>query len=191
MVKRVVVGGLLGFLVIVLWGFVVNGLLGFRVRMDMKQIPQERRLYEVLKETVPGPGHYICNPERAPEAGFPPGQPAYGVLYGGVGHEAAGRMEGTHLVLWLAAPLLGACLLASASRRVLERYSRRVLFFCGLGLLLALWGPLMHFGIADYPFSDALLQAGHDLLLWCLVGLVVAWRVEPDGGSAVVQKEGR
>lgn len=179
MVKRAVMGGLLGLGVIVLWSVVVNGLFGFRSRLDMKPIPQERRLYEVLKETVPGPGRYICNPEVVPEVGFPPGQPAYAVFYGGVGHEAAGALLAANLAVFLLAPLLAAALLASASPWVLERFLRRLLFVCGLGLLLVLWGPLSHFGIAAYPVKDALLLAGHDILLWAAVGLVVAWRVRP------------
>lgn len=179
MVKRVVLGGLLGMAVILAWSFVANGLFGFRARLDMKPIPQERRLYEVLKETVPGPGRYICNPEVVPGVGFPPGQPAYAILFGGVGHEVAGSLMVANLAVFLLAPLLAAALLASASPWVLERYRRRLLFVCGLGLLLVLWGPLSHFGIAGYPLTDALLLAGHDLLLWAAVGTVVAWRVRP------------
>ena len=63
-------------------------------------------------------------------------------------------------------------------------YPRKVLFFTAIGLLLAVYGDLMSFGIDGYPLSDALMLAAYDIMAWTLVGLVVAWRMQPEPGTA-------
>jgi hypothetical protein len=45
MFKKVVVSGLLGFVVLFAWGFIVNGVFGFNSRVNMKQIPDGRQVY--------------------------------------------------------------------------------------------------------------------------------------------------
>lgn len=39
MLRRVVVPGLLGAVVLIVWTFLVNGLLGFKSRIDMRPVP--------------------------------------------------------------------------------------------------------------------------------------------------------
>jgi hypothetical protein len=43
-------------------------------------------------------------------------------------------------------------------------------------------GDLMNFGIDGYSLNDALILAAHDIIVWTLVGLVVAWRMESEPG---------
>ena len=74
--KRVVIPGLLGGIVLVVWTFVVSGLLRFNSAIEMNQVPNERLVYEVLKEHVVEPGRYVCNPEVT-ATGFPAGEPVY------------------------------------------------------------------------------------------------------------------
>jgi hypothetical protein len=41
------------------------------------------------------------------------------------------------------------------------------------------------FGIAGWggaDCNDALILAAHDIIVWTLVGLVVAWRIKPEPG---------
>jgi hypothetical protein len=178
MFKQVVVPGLLGGLVLIVWTFVVNGLFGFQARLDMKQVPDERRLYAVLEETVTEPGRYTCNP-AVTETGFPGGEPVFGILYGGVGHEAAGRQALAMLPIAFIGPIIAAALLAAASRRVLASFPRKVLFVGAIGLLFAVMCRLPRHGIGDYPLGDAALYALHDVVLWLVIGLVLAWRIRP------------
>ncbi len=178
MLKKVVVAGLLGGVVLIVWTFLVNGLLGFNNRINMKQIPDERLVYELLEEEVYEPGRYICNPEGG-EEGFPAEGPVFSILYSGMGHGDAGKMMLVQLPLFFLAPLIGAFLLSMASRKVLLSYGRKVLFFSLIGLLFAVFGDLNSFGIGGYPLESALILAAHSVVVWTIVGLVVAWRMKP------------
>ena len=179
--KRIVIAGLLGSLVMMVWLFVVNGLLGFSARIDMKKVENEREVYEVLKENITEPGRYVVNPEVSPERDFPGEEPVFGLFYSGMGHGTAGGMMIFGTVMILLVPMLAAWLLSRASDRVLSSYPRKVLFFIVLGLLFALFGDMNQFGIGGYPLGDALLIALNHIVLWILVGLVIAWRIKPSG----------
>jgi hypothetical protein len=181
MLKKVAVAGLLGGVVLMVWTFLVNGILGFNARINMKQIPNERRVYDVLKEEIVEPGRYTCNPELGAE-GFPADEPAFSILYGGMGHGAAGKMMLIQLPLFFLAPMIGAWLLSFASREVLSSYGRKVLFFSLIGLLFAVFGDLTRSGIGGYPLQSALILAAHSVIVWTVVGLAVAWRMKPAQG---------
>ena len=179
MLKKVIVSGLLGGIVLVVWTFAANGILGFRNDVDRKQIPGERQVYECLKGNIVEPGRYICNPALASSGTFPGEEPVYSITYSGMGHASAGRLMLAQLGLFFLAPLIGAWMLSRTSERVLASYPRKVLFFVAIGLLLAVFGTLTRYGIDSYPLTDALMLAAYDLIAWTLVGLVVAWRIQP------------
>lgn len=184
MMKRVIVAGVLGGVVLMVWTFVVNGVLGFQAGIDMKRIPAERQVYELLEEHIADPGRYIFNPEVTPEERFPDGQPVFSVLYSGMGHESAGGLMWVGLMVFLLAPMIGAWMLTQTSERVKSSYGRKVLFFVAIGLLLALFGDLPRFGIGGYPAKDAIAFAMNHIVVWTLVGLVVAWRIQPQKAIA-------
>lgn len=178
--KRVIIAGLLGGVVLMAWTFVVNGILGFQARIDMKSIPAEREVYETLKEHVVEPGRYACNPEVTSEGRYPDEEPVFSVLYSGMGHGSAGSLMLVGLVVFFLAPLTGAWLLSRCSARILSRYWSKVAFFAAIGLLVALFSDLTDFGIGSYPPRDAVVLAVHDVVVWTLVGLVVASRIKPE-----------
>jgi len=179
MLRRIWVPGLLGGHVLIFWTLIVNGLLRFQARLDMRRVPDEPRVYAVLKEAITEPGRYVVNPPLA-ETGFPPGEPVFGILYGGVGHEAAGPMMFLMLCIVFVGPFIAAALLTSAAPRVLASFRRKVLFVWSLGFLLAVMSRLTRHGIADYPLRDAAIYAAHDVVVWLLVALVLAWRIRPE-----------
>ena len=180
MVKKVIFSGLAGGLVLIILTFVINGLFGFRSRIDMKQIPNERLVYEMLKENVVEPGRYFCNPEESSSTGFPQGEPVFSVLYGGVGHEAAGKHMLAGFVLFFLAPIIASWMLSMTSERILSCYLRKVLFFTAIGLLFAVFSDLTNFGIGSYPLRDALVLAVHNIFVWTIVGLAAAWQMKPE-----------
>jgi hypothetical protein len=184
--KNVLGAGALGGVVLIVWTFVVNGILGFQARIDMKQIPAERQVYETLKEYVAAPGRYIVNPEVTSDQRFPEGEPVFSVLYGGMGHEAAGQLMIVGLVILFLAPIVGAWMLSQASGRVLSSYPRKVMFFVAMGLLFAIFSDLAKWGIGNYSLRDAILLAANDLVVWTLVGLVVAWRIQRKEAHAMI-----
>ncbi len=179
MMKRVIVAGLLGGVVWFAWAIVVNGVFGFKARIDMNAIAGERQVYEVLERHITRPGRYACNPPLTPDHQFPEDRPAFSVLYGGMGHGSAGWMLLSQLPVFFLGPLIAAGLLAATSRRVLASYPRKVMVVGALGLFLGVVARLTAFGIGDYPPDSALLLALHDLALWTLIGAVLAWRIQP------------
>jgi hypothetical protein len=64
MLKRILLSGALGFLVLALWTFVSNGFFGFTASLEMNRIANERQVYEVLKENLVAPGGVISTPSK-------------------------------------------------------------------------------------------------------------------------------
>ena len=149
----------------------------------MMRVPDERRVYEVLRESIVEPGGYMCNPPLAPDGAFPPGEPVYGIRYGGSGHEIAGRMMVVDLATALIATTIVAWMLSVTSGRIVSAYPRRVFFCASIGLLFAVFGDLPRYGIGGYPLGSALLLGGQNLVAWTIAGLVMAWRIRPDPGG--------
>jgi hypothetical protein len=179
MFRRVILPGLVGGLVLMVWTVLVNGIFGFESRISMKRIPDERIVYEVLKEHVMEPGRYTCNPEVIPERGFPENEPVFSILYGGVGHGAAGGLMLLRLPIFFIAPIIVAWMLSVTSGRILSRYVKKVLFVAAVGLFLAIFVRLSDYGIGGYPINDALLLALHDLVLWTVIGVVMGGMIRP------------
>lgn len=179
MFRRVILPGLVGGLVLMVWTVLVNGIFGFNSMMNMKRIPDERIVYEVLKEHITEPGRYVCNPEVVPERGFPENEPVYSVLYGGVGHGAAGGLMLLRLPIFFIAPIIVAWMLSVTSGHILSSYAKKVLFVVAVGLFLSLYVRLSDYGIGSYPASDALILALHDLVLWAVIGSVMGKMVQP------------
>ncbi|NQU28503.1 MAG: hypothetical protein HQ528_09465 [Candidatus Marinimicrobia bacterium] len=179
MLKKALLPGFLGGIVFIFWTFIVNAMFGFKSSLDMKPFPNESQVYEILKENIKEPGRYACNPQVS-EMGFPANEPAFSILYGGMGHEVAGWLMLVQLPIFLLAPILGTIMLSFASPSVTNNYLKKVLFFTGFGLLIALFSDLLNFGIGSYPPKDALILALHDIAVWTVIGLVVAWRFKPN-----------
>jgi hypothetical protein len=179
MMKRVLIPGLLAAVVYFLTTFVANVMFGFSNRITMKQVPNERAVYEVLRDNVTEPGIYLCNPALTADRRFPDNEPAYGIHYSGIGHESAGLGGILGLFIVIAAPIIATWMLSVTSERFISSYANRVLFFFTLGCLLAAFSDLNRFGIGGYPLSHALILSARTVLTWTLMGLVVAWRTHP------------
>jgi len=179
MFKKVGISALLGMIVLIVWGFVVNGVFGFNSRIKMRQISDERKVYETLKESVIEPGRYIINPELTSSGVFPDREPVFSLHYSGMGHESAGKVMLFQLAIFLFAPMIATWMLSLTTPRILSSYPRKVLFFVAVGMLFAVFGDFMNFGIDQYSLQDALLIAANNILSWTLVGLVVAKYFRP------------
>jgi hypothetical protein len=182
--KRIILAGVLGAVAMTVWAFLVNGIFWFTKDIAMKEIPDERAVYEVLKKNIIAPGRYVCNPAIVPPGMFPLNEPVFGITYSGEGHEAAGREQLVHLAIAFLASLIAAWMLSVASDRILSSYFRRALFFAVIGLLFAVFSDLQKAGISSYPLHDALLWAAYDVAMWTVVGFVVAWCIKPAPGAA-------
>ena len=179
MLKKVVAAGVLGGIVLFGWTFVINGIFGFNRHLNMNQISDERFVYDVLKSSIVEPGRYIANPELTPAGIFPDGEPVFSIHYSGMGHDVAGKLMLFQLAIFLLVPVIAAWKLSLANERVLNSYWCKVRFTSTFGLLFALYGDLMSIGIDNYSLLDAFCLAVEDIFAWILVGLVVAWRLQP------------
>jgi hypothetical protein len=177
--KRVLLAGLLGGLVMMVWLFAVDGIFGFRRWIEMNELQDERTVYGFLAAHVTEPGRYVVNPEVVPEEGFPGHAPIFAVHYTGLGHADAGKEMLTGLFVALLSCTVGAWLLSHASARVRSRFATRLGSFTGIGLVAALLLFGARFGLTSYSMGDALALAAHDLAAWVLAGLVVASLVKP------------
>lgn len=179
MIRKVLIAGLMGWLVLAAWGFIVNGIFGLQAKIDLNHLEAERQVYRVLQEHVVEPGRYVVNPELTEEQRFPEGEPVFSVLYGGVGHESAGNMMLLKLATNFLAVLIATWMLSMTSDLVLTSYPRKVMFFSAIGLLFALFADVGSYGIGGYPSGTAAMVAVSHVAMWTAVGLVVAWRLRP------------
>lgn len=175
MLRRVLLSGVLGFVVLLAWSFVANAIFGLRARVELNRLQDERRVYEVLKESVTVPGVYVVNPALAEDGRFPAGEPVFSVVYTGFSHDAAARSIWAESAIGLVSALLVAALLSLASPQVLARYVLRVLFIAGLGLFLGVAGDLTR----GYPLASAALLGADTVISWTLAGLVMAGLLRP------------
>jgi len=179
MVRKVIVAGFVGWVVLAVWTFIVNGLLGFRSRIDMNQIANERLVYQTLRDNIIEPGKYACNPELT-ESRFPENEPVYSIMYSGLGHEAAGRESLVQMVNGLVMVMIATWMLATAGEPSRRSYARRVLFFTVIGLFVAASSHITEYGIGGYPLGDSVALAANEIVQWTVVGLFVAWRLKPE-----------
>jgi len=174
--KRLLVPGLLGVGVLLVWMLIVNVLLGFRPRMEMKRVPNEDHVYAVLAVNVTEPGQYLCNPEPLPDGSPDRDAASYGILYSGVGHGSTGaRILSRSMIVF--APLLATWLLSLMPDVLLRSWLRKTLVFTAIGLVIALSVRLQEFGVAARTPGDALKLAIHDVVLWTVMGVAVGWRL--------------
>jgi hypothetical protein len=78
MLKKIVAGGLLGWVVMIAWIFLSNGILGVRSDIDMNRLLNEEWVYEILKERIREPGGYTVNPPlETPSGPFRADEPVF------------------------------------------------------------------------------------------------------------------
>jgi len=182
MLRKVLISTVLGAIMLFVWTFVANAVFLFNLRVNMKPVFDERRVYQVLKESIVAPGHYVCNPALTSSGIFPSGEPVFAIQYSGFGHEAAGWLQIVKLPVIFVMPLIASWMLAVSSQWILSSYFRRVLFLTAIGFLFAFSAYLTKFDIGGYPLHDTLLLAAYDVVTWLLLGFVVAWRITPAAG---------
>jgi hypothetical protein len=180
MLKKVIIAGLFGGLTLIIWAILINVFFGFRYRIDMKKVPNEPQVYQILKENITEPGRYLCNPALNEANMFPENQPVFSIMYGGMGHEAAGPISVILDFLYdFVTATLCAWLLSLTTERIISSYPRRVFFVIIIGLLFAFFSDIKKYGIGNYPLNDTLIMAFHNIILWTVLGLVLSLFIKP------------
>jgi hypothetical protein len=146
----------------------------------MKQVPNEAQVYQILKQNIVDPGRYLCNPELTESNIFPENEPVFSILYGGVGHEAAGPLSVIlDFIYAFITATLCAWLLSLTSEKIISSYPRKVFFILLIGLLFAVFSDLKKYGIGNYPLSDTLIMTLHNIILWTVLGLIIGLFIKP------------
>lgn len=140
MVKRIVLSGVLGGVVLMATAGVANVVFGFRTYIDLRTVPDESRVYGVLRRSVKAPGAYMCNPTVG-TGGYPGQEPVFLVRYSGMGHDFAGPGMFLELGVAVISALIAASMLWLATDRI-STYGRRLVFFVLVGLLFAVWSDI-------------------------------------------------
>jgi hypothetical protein len=164
----------LGMVALFFWNAVANTVFHLRPRIEMRQVPAERTVYEIVKRSITEPGGYTLNPAVTAAGRFPQDEPVFGLHYSGFGHEAAGTMLLLQILLAFTGTLLATLLLSATSEHVRSHFSRRFFFFAGIGLLVAVLGDLPRFGIGGLPAGPAMLAAASTFGSWLLAGATMA-----------------
>lgn len=165
---------------------VTNVFFGFRSKIEMKRIPNESQVYQVLKKNIVEPGGYVCNPPLTPVGVFPLDEPVFNIRYSGMGHEATAQELVVQLTAAVITMTIAAWMPSVTAIRILASHARRVFFFTVIGLLLAVFSDPAKFGIGGLPWRSALLLAANDFISWTLAGLVVAqWIATPRHAAPV------
>jgi hypothetical protein len=180
--RQIIVSGLLGGTVVLVWLVVSTGILRIGAE-TIRPLPDQAEVHAALKKRITEVGTYAClyvSSEK--EASRFPNyfdEPLYAITYKGYTHNTVPGFMHPGLLGILLAPFVAAWLLAKSSERILAHYWTRVLFVTVLGLLLVLGGDWPRAMISDDPASGLLPVTVKTIVAWLLAGLVIAWRVRP------------
>jgi hypothetical protein len=183
MTKRIIVAGLLGTIVMVIWTFLSFAVLRTGGK-SIRPVRDQAELHAALKSRITEPGTYAClyiSSERE-AAQFPNyrDEPLYAITYKGYTHNTVPGFKNLGVLSVLVAPMLAAWLLTKTSGSVLKRYSTRVLFVATLGLFVAMAGDWPRAVADEQQASGLLLATVNTIATWLLAGFAIAWRIKPD-----------
>ena len=184
MAKRVILAGLLGGILLFLWGGLYHDLLPFG-EMGLKELPNEQAIVGTLKPNLPDAGIYTF-----PTTGLPPDAthaqraakmdevnqkaasgPQGLLIYRPIGTPLSGKMLITEGLTNIVQALLVAFLLAQVG---LKRFSSRLGFAFVLGLLASITTNISLWNWYSFPGNWMLSQLVFLIVGYLIVGIVVA-----------------
>ncbi|HJU64492.1 MAG TPA: hypothetical protein VJ596_02385 [Gemmatimonadaceae bacterium] len=187
--RRIIVAGLLGGAAVYLWSALSWSVLPFQTG-KFRDIPDEQQVAELLSARLPAAGvyHYPAYPtanaseaevaawtqrvERGPVIPLLVFQPG--------GSNSAVTAYVRAFVLDVMAALIVAMLLLLAVH-TLPGYGQRVLFVTGIGIFAVLVSHLADWNWGLFPASYSVVMAADIIIGWTLAGVVMAWRIRPEG----------
>lgn len=189
MKKEVLVAGLLGGAVMLVWLFVTNAVLPFKSNLIHQVLPLSNQLvvHEALRDNITESGTYsVPYLSLEEETQFPDyrNQPVYSITYEGYTHgggSGGSTMSSLPVVIMAVfiPPLIAAWMLSVASPAILAKYSRRFLFVAVLGVIVALYDDVLQMAFGPQSKDYLVFLALNNLIAWTLTGLVIARRIRP------------
>lgn len=183
MKKQILLAGLLGGIVILMWSIVSQTMLPFKRYYTLKTFPDQLEIHRLLKERITQPGIYVCpyfsTYEEAIQLESYGDQPIFSISYTGATHNTVGSLLSLCVLAIFVAPTIAAWMLSVTSPKILSSYARRVVFVAALGLFLAIFGDWLRQMEDTQPTGLIVFLMVNSLITWVLAGLVIAWRVKP------------
>lgn len=171
--KEILFSGFLGGLVLILWLFVTTTVVP--ISGDIAdRIEGDKEIHSLLKDKIPETGIYWLPSDRSQFSDYR-NEPLFVVYYPGTTPSKWITPMIVVALLALVSPMIVGWLLSKASVRILSRYSSRVLFVTVIGLLFAAYGDVY----SVKPLDKMLLSSISNVIVWTLVGLILAWRIRP------------
>lgn len=184
MAKRVLLAGILGGILMFLWGGLWHDQLPTAFA-GLRSLPAEQAVVSVLKANVTEPGMYLFPgfgvPDDAPFAQKkaamqnleknPPGGPQGVLIYDPVGTGLSAKMLATEATTNIVQALLVAFLLAQVA---LRRFSSRLGFAFVVGLLASITTNISLWNFYRFPTNWIESQIAFLIIGYFLVGIVVA-----------------
>ncbi len=177
--KRMLLAGLLGGLVVFVWGAVSHMVLPIGT-MGLSSLPNEDTVLEVLRTSVPEPGLYFF-PGMDPSDNSKEAQEAFAAKYrtGPVGllvYRTTGGevLEPRLLVTELLTNILAALLAAWIVARSGGTYLQRALLVGSLGLFAWISISLSYWNWYGFPAAFVCAEGIDQVVGWFLGGLVIA-----------------
>jgi len=188
MIKNIMISGILGGIVMFIVMAAFRLFLPALGNATLLAMPDQVPIHAQLKERITKPGTYVVpylSPERR-SALFPDylNEPIFAVTYKGHTHSTVPGFASFGMLSFLLAPTAAAWLLSQTSERILATYLRRVLFVSALGLFIAVSADLMRSLTDELPLAFVAGRATYSVVTWVLIGLILAWRIKPQGAGS-------
>jgi hypothetical protein len=187
--RRIIVAGLLGGAVVYLWSALSWSVLPYQAA-KFRGIPNEQQVADVLSSNLTVPGVYQY--PAYPSAGASDAEvaawtqrvergPVIPLLVFNPGGSASSVTSYIRaFVLDVMAALIVAMLLTLAAHS-LGGYGQRVIFVTGIALFAIVVTHLADWNWGMFPTSYILPMAADLIIGWTLAGVVMAWRIRPEG----------
>lgn len=173
MKKEILLSGFLGGLVIIVWIIISTTILPLGGDMP-EEIPGDKEIHSMLKKQIPESGIYWLPSDEDQFSDYK-NEPVFFIYHPGTTPSNWMTPMIIEILLILLSPMIAAWLLSKASMKILAKYGRRVLFVTVIGLLFAIYGDVY----SQKPLDHMLLSSISNVIVWTLVGLVLAWRIKP------------
>jgi hypothetical protein len=185
MKKEVLIAGLLGGVVMLIWLTISNAMIPIKSSLIHKTIPFQNQveLHQALKTNITEPGTYsVPYVGWDEESKFPDyrNQPVYSITYSGYTHGSAGSIaDFLPIPIMFAVPMFAAWMLSVSSRKIRQKYIRRVMFVVTIGLIVALSDDILQMSFGPQPRDYLVFLAVNNVITWVLTGLAIAWKIKP------------
>jgi hypothetical protein len=178
--RKVIIGGLVGGIVIFVWGFISHMVLPIG-EMGIRQIPNEDTVLAAMRTSISQPGFYFFpgrDMSRAPsqaeqqawEVKMKQGPTGILVIHPQGSEAMSPRQLGTELATDIVSALMAALLLS----QVRLGYWGRVLFVTLLGLFAFVTISVPYWNWYGFPTDFTAAEAIDQFAGWFLAGLVLA-----------------